>query len=91
MQLLKETIVTFLSVFPQGGVGAKSALTPILFNVLLLLIPVEAGLASVRGQDTAGLPIWESVVDEDRSMGDKQKVAGGSPVLQESEEEEDYL
>lgn len=46
-------------------------MTAIPSNVLLLLIPGEAGSASVGGQDTEGLPIRKKVVDEDGSMGDE--------------------
>lgn len=40
------------------------------------------------GQDTAGLGMRGRLVGEDGSMGDKQRVAGGSSVFQESEEED---
>lgn len=43
-------------------------MTDIPFNVLLLLILGGEGLASVGGQDTAGLPMRKRVVDEDGSM-----------------------
>lgn len=65
-------------------------MTDIPFNVLLLLIQGGEGLASVGGQDTAGLPMRKRVVDEDGSMGDEQRVDGESSVLQESEEEGDH-
>lgn len=49
----------------------KSSVTAIPFNVLLLLIPGGAGLASVGQQDTAGFPIRKREVDKDGSMGDE--------------------
>lgn len=57
--------------FLQEGVWPMSSVTAVPFNVLLLLIPGGAGLASVGGWDTAGFPIRKRVVEEDGSMGDE--------------------
>lgn len=88
MQLLKERIVTFLSIFPWSRCRSKIPSDTHPFQCSAAAYPSGNRPCFCGGYNTAGLLLRERLVDEDRSTGNNQRVAGGSLVLQESEEED---
>lgn len=82
-------ILTFLSVFTSGRCRSKIPSDTHPFQCPVAAYPSRRR-PCLCGRTGYCRSSYQGTGSRWSAMGDKQRVAGGSPVLQESEEEEDY-